>query len=485
MKNESYVKELIESQEIYPFYDSISQNYYCEMDKRVFSIYESIFKNALKSLIKNNFGELVSTSQFSEIIEELAVYCYENPLEKPLANRIYSDEKRIIYDLSATENTCVWIENGTVELAETPQLTFRRNRTFLDQVIPDFDVSAENLPELLKTHINIRNEKSLLLYTLWLTSCFMGKHVCTPILVAYGEKGASKTTLLKRSAEIISPETTGVCAMPKGSDLALRLSNSMFSAFDNISRLTVQESDMLCRSVSGAVVTKRRLYQDTEEVVMDITSIIALNGTGLVVNRSDLMERSILIPMKKIKSQQLLSEKELDRKFEEDLPKILGAIFQLVAIAFDDTTSITTGRKIRLASFYDASIRIGRALGYEDEYIDEVLMDNQKLINKESLAESIVGQTLVQLMENYTEYVGSVTDLLWDLKKVGEIHHVDKMLFPKAPNQLSRKLGEIRSNLEAEYGIRYEIVNIGTCKEIRITKKDRKTSKTSKAENSV
>lgn len=63
--------------------------------------------------------------------------------------------------------------------------------------------------------------------------------------------------------------------MPKGADgLELRLSNSYFVALDNLSSISRNVSDTIARAVTGGSVTKRALYHNTKEIVLDIKALV-------------------------------------------------------------------------------------------------------------------------------------------------------------------------------------------------------------------
>ena len=89
----------------------------------------------------------------------------------------------------------------------------------------------------------------------------------------------------------------------------------------------------------------KRHWSNQELVTTDIKSIVLLNGTELVISRSDLMERTILLPTKKLKAENIRNENEMESAFRAELPRILGACLKLVAKASNDTKY---SRKLRL-----------------------------------------------------------------------------------------------------------------------------------------
>lgn len=476
-KETNILKELIEDGIIFPS-STVDGGFWCYIKDgkagKSYPLFSDAFRVAFKAIYKKQYGEILSKNQFTYLLDELEVLAFENKLDYPLAKRICRMNEAIIYDLQEAENRCMRIAHGKCEITQTPKLLFKRTNLSLDQVAPKLSTDPATLPKMLKKHLNI-NKKTLELYCIWLVTCFI-PDIQHPILVAFGEKGSSKSTLLQRTVQILDPQIIALNSLPKPGDLELRLSSTYVCAFDNLQQLRNETSNLLCQTVTGGASAKRKFYTDSELVITDIQSIVLLNGTDLIISKSDLMERSLLIPMKKLSPERLQSEIELSQAFDAELSSILGACFQLLAMASNDTKPIETGHRTRIASFYDAAIRVGRALGFEDIYTDKLLWINQKRINQEALSDSVIAQCLNELMLEETEYKNSVTGLLNDIKEIGEELGIPLSEFPKQPNQMSKRLNELKSNLESEYGISYKICNIGRYKEIRITKKQESDS---------
>lgn len=471
------VTELMED-EILVSFSTPAGGYFCNLRQddssiKTFSINSKEFVLALKYYYKTNYQAMLTGVQIDKAIDILEMSAYENRLPYDLANRVFCcEDGDIYYDLNADENTIVWLHDGVCELAETPDMTFWRQKTYQNQVDPDLTADPLQLPELIARHVNLADEKDILMFCVYLVTCFVGMQINHPLLICYGQKGASKSTTLRRIEKIVDPKVIDLCSIPKSTEsLELRLFNSYLLTLDNVSYLKRDVSDLLARAVTGGAVTKRKLYENTEEVVMNIHAIVAVNGISLVAKESDLLDRSILLNLERLDERHIRTETELDQAFEKDRPAILGCCFQLAATACNDKKLVKTGKKTRMADFFEMAVKVGRALGKRDRDIADILWDNQKKINGEVLNENLVAQCLLQVMEGRTIYKNAVAVLFKDIKAVAESNSISTCLLPQKPNKLSQKLNEIKSNLEQEYGIFYEIVNVGDYKEIRIHKK--------------
>lgn len=469
------IKELIEQNKCSAFRTSNGQ-YYFRMNEEerttMFALSSKELRLFLKSFFLQKYDEMPNDGQISDIISYLEAIAYRNLIDHKSYKRIYNDGKKYMYDLNKDKSTVISISKGRCKLVKISSNYFMRTSMFVNQVEPDFSVNPECLPELVEKHFHFPSDNETILFSIYLVTCFWGLNINHPILAIYGQKGASKSTTLRRLEQIVDPKCIDLCGMPKNADdLALRLSNSYMAVFDNLPTLRRNTSDNLARAVTGGTFTKRALYENTAEIALDIHSVIAINGVDLSVKESDLLDRALLLELRRLKPEELRTEQELKEAFEEDLPQILGCCFQLLAKAMYDDEPIQITQKTRMVDFFEAAIRVGRALGYEDDDISYLLWNNQSNINKEVLDNNLVAQCIIELMKNRKSYKCSMTELLGDIQDIAVANNVNISMLPKLPNQLSRRLNSIKSNLSQECGIDYTIVNVGTFKEIRINKK--------------
>ena len=178
----------------------------------------------------------------------------------------------------------------------------------------------------------------------------------------------------------------------------------------------------------------------------------------------------MILELERIEPDEMKSEKELWDSFEKDRPQILGCIFQTLAGYFQIGEDIDVKEKIRLADFHIACVRVGEVLGISEKEVSDLLWENQKNVNRHSLDEDIVACCLLELMSKTEEYVNSMTGLLRDLGEIANNNSIVSTVLPKTPNHLTIRMNKIKSNLQAEYGITYNIANVGAFKQITIQK---------------
>ena len=124
-----------------------------------------------------------------------------------------------------------------------------------------------------------------------------------------------------------------------------------------------------------------------------------------------------------------------------------------------------------MADNFELMVKAGRFLGLDDEEVSELIWKNQSKVNKVTIEDNSAAMCLLQFMEDREDYCGSVKDLWESLQQVAELNNIGKAFLPSQPNVLSRRLNQVKSNLEQEYGIFYEIKNSGPHHKITIQKK--------------
>ena len=92
------------------------------------------------------------------------------------------------------------------------------------------------------------------------------------------------------------------------------------SSFDNVSYISDEHSDTLCRAVTGGRDTKRKLYEDDEDIIYSYKRIISLNGIVNAATKPDLLDRGLIIELDSISKQERELLKRIRRKFQSIKP---------------------------------------------------------------------------------------------------------------------------------------------------------------------
>lgn len=414
--------------------------YYCLTDNQqgntaAYPLYDNEFRKELKKLYYNQFNEVLSVQEVQSAVEIIEIIGTDTTEEVEVCKRVFSNSYQYAYELNREEGTAVWIEDGEVSIEKTSGIIFRHAANYANQIEPNLKVQPEKLLDYMRKHFNLSSDREIKLLTLYLVTSLWGLRINHPILVLTGEKGFSKSSSFKKLEELIDPKSSELgSGIPRGSDgLEVRLYNGYF-------------------------VT----------IVLDLKAIVAVNGVSLVAKESDLLDRSVILTLKRIAPDKVLTEEELWAEFEKDRPKMLGACFNVLAAALNDMEEVQVRNKIRMADFHVACVKVGRVLGISEEEVSDILWENQKNINRRTLDEDVVALCVIELMQGRNKYVNSMSGLLIDLLDIADKNGMPSTVIPKTANHLRSRLDKTKSNLQSEYGITYHVKNIGTFKQITI-----------------
>lgn len=441
-----------------------SDTYICSFpvggQTKTFLLHSQEFKRAFKSFWYRKFSEQLREYQLTHIIEFLEIAGYDKKLDYTLTNRIYNDNKgQILYDLNCDTEELVCIENGECYLAKSDEPYFLRSSNFKNQVTPNFNFTKKpkKLLNFIDKHFCLGSDKKIKLLSIYIVACLTGMSFNKPLLVLKGEKGSSKSSTLRKLELIIDPKRSGLCSFPKSRDgLALRLANSFFTCFDNLSYLSQNDSDLLAISITGGSTSDRALYENTAERICNIHSIVAINCIGMVVRSADLLDRTLLIQLARIPSDKIQTEESMWNSFNSDLPKILGCAFGALAQAMVIESKPETIKRVRMADFHEFSIKVGSVLGLPEAEVNQLLFENQRELSIDAVYCNPAALCLIEFMKDKEQYEDEPSRCLAELKHIAKKLGIDSYLLPRDAARLTSTLEKVKSELYKVYGISFQ-----------------------------
>jgi hypothetical protein len=385
-----------------------------------------------------------------------------------LHKRVALGKGAFYYDLCDENWRVVKITKNVCKILKKSLPRFTRTRSMKAQVKPLFDGDIN----LLRKHMRFVTEADWIICLVYIVSCYIPE-IPHPILVLAGEKGASKTTTLKMLKAIIDPSMRELLAMPNNNqDLALTLANQYMPCFDNLETLSTEKSNLLCMASTGGGISKRMLYSNDEEITLSFKRCVAMNGINVVATRADLLDRAIILTLDRIPKGQRKQEKKVWDEFNKDLPNIVGGAMKALSTAMSIYPKVEKANLPRMADFAAWGYAIAEALGIGGDKFFEAYERNQDHANVQAIESNPVAVSIVALMATNDKWKGTVTELYQKLGVVATLEKINttSKQWPNAPHALSRRLNEIRSNLE-QVGITFSIKHMGDARRITLVKK--------------
>ena len=127
------------------------------------------------------------------------------------------------------------------------------------QALPEPRRSQGALDDL-RCLLNVHSEQDFRLVVAWLTASLRPEGPF-PVLAVDGEQGSAKSTFCRMLRRLVDPNRADLRALPQDErDLRIAASNARVVASDNLSRLSPEMADALCRVATGGGFGEREYY---------------------------------------------------------------------------------------------------------------------------------------------------------------------------------------------------------------------------------
>jgi hypothetical protein len=220
--------------------------------------------------------------------------------------------------------------------------------------------------------------------------------------------------------------------------------------FDNISSLSQEMSDALCRLSTGSGYSTRSLYTNTEEIILQATRPICLNGITEFANKADILDRSLIFKLSPIPKSNRKEEKVFWAEFEEVRPKMLGLLLDGVSMALKNLPNVTLDELPRMADFARFATASEEAFGWSHGSFMEAYLRNHEIGLEVSLEADPVAQAILDW--DVGSWFGTATELLDELGRHASETTTRSQFWPKTPALLSSKIRRLIPSLR-EVGI--------------------------------
>jgi hypothetical protein len=365
--------------------------------------------------------------------------------ERIVAVRLADHDGVLYLDMGDAGWRVIAIRPGTWSIcdpAEVP-IRFRRPRGMEALAEPVRAASLAPLADLF----NVGEESDRQLIIGWLIGCLYPRGP-RPVLQLLGEQGTAKSTLARILRSILDPNTVPLRTQPKEEgDLLIAAGNSLMVALDNLSEIKPWLSDALCRLATGGGLSKRELYTDAEEVLLDAQRPVLLTAISEVATASDLLDRCITVTLPPIPSEARKTEAEIALLVARARPLILGALLDAAAAALLRLPTVTLARTPRMADFATWVEAAAPSFGWEPGAFVDALEANRRTADAVAIEAIPLGPVLIRFMAAHDGWQGSATELLAALNEVASEEVRKERGWPKQANQLSNQLRRLAPNL--------------------------------------
>jgi hypothetical protein len=386
-----------------------------------------------------------------DALSTLAARAYFEGKKYPVFIRIGELNGKLYYDLGDDSWRVVEIDADGWRILDKSPVKFIRPSGYKAQLMP---VRGGNFEELRK-FVNVTSDDDWVLFVGWLVSSYRASGPYA-ILSLAGTQDAAKSTTTKMIRLLVDPSTALVRAQPKEErDLMVGGKNNWLLAFDNLSHISESLSDALCRISTGGGQANRENYTNGKEYLFDVMRPVVMNGIEELATRPDLADRTINVFLPSLSDDKRKDEKVLYAEYMEAIPRILGAVFDVLSVAIRNLPHTKLEKSPRMADVAKFITAAEPGLGWQSGQFVDVYQEYRQTARINALEASHVGTALLSLMEHNSRWEGSATDLLGTLDHRVP-HTVKRKNFPSSARAMSGALRRIIPNLK-EVGIEVEM----------------------------
>jgi hypothetical protein len=380
------------------------------------------------------------------------------------------DHNTLYYDPTTEDWSCIKMTSQGWEIIprHPDNVLFTRFKQ-LPQVIPVRGYP----PEIMNNYLDLMHIKgcaSRLLVKVMLIASFI-PDIGHPITVPNGEQGGVKSTYCRYHKRIVDPCAVELLTIPKDrNEFVQHMHHNYVVVYDNVRIVPKWFSDEICKAVTGAGNSKRKLYTDDDDIAYNYKRCILVNGINNVLTEPDALDRSIMLDFTRISDEKRREEAEVDAEFEAMKPALLGYVLDILVKALNIKPTIKLGRKPRMADFAVWGEAIARAMGCKELEFLEAYYSVLERQNVDAVEATLVGPAIVNFVSIWSkgtaEWQGSPDSLLDELRKVAEAFRIDTRdsMWPKKGNSLTRKLKPLLPDLRQGYDIDITITRDNTGK---------------------
>lgn len=411
-------------------------------------ISETRFKNWLRKTVRKKHDVILR----SQLIDEVA-----NTL---IADAEFDGQ---IIDLGlrtavAKDDDLTWYYDLTNESYELIEITAENWKTSKKAIIfrrfdhqkpQDYPASSEDYPpNIFDQFMDLLNvkEQSRLILKCYIISLFI-PNLPRAVLMVHGEQGTAKSMLEELIKMLVDPSLIKTLSFPNDTaELIQQLSHHYLTYYDNLSHIPEWISDLLCRAVTGAGFSKRRLYTNNQDVVYSIMRAIGFNGINLAATKPDLLDRGLIIQTDTIPRSNRRKIKEIWSKFYTIRPQLLAYILDTLVKVLrwkkgNQNLEVITEFP-RMADWAEWCEIISRCMGEKDDAFINAYNENIILQTEEVIEGSDLAIAIRELAFREQKWSGTPTELLTWLNIIADANNIDRRnkYWPKTAARLSRSL---------------------------------------------
>jgi hypothetical protein len=408
-------------------------------------------------------GKWPSATAVAEVSSYAFAMASDQPAEEVPMRCHWNRDTQVLYlDVCDSDGTVIRIDRSGTRVDDAPT-AFRRSRTSAPLPWPAEGVAGAADLEVLWELVPVCKADRPIVLGLLLVAWMTG--TAQPIVLLVGPQDAGKTSTGRFLLSLVDPTTNERGGtMPKDErEWKARVSNTRVVLVDNLSTITAETSDLLCKVATGGEATSRALYTDDEAHISNLKVPVWLTSIDPGVLRNDLASRIVPGELEALTAERRVAESELAARQDEARPTITHGLFWLMSEVLKLWPDINKQNLEHRMGDYAIIVRcIDEVLGTEGS---KRLVEHARDLAEDVIEGDPIAQILLKLVEKAE---GAGDDLPTDVtteallercntlrqQMTGIGYHAGDKSWPRTPKVFSSRLMRIEPALLKAHGVK-------------------------------
>lgn len=232
------------------------------------------------------------------------------------------------------------------------------------------DLSLDSLFEDCFDNLNeLKPEHAMALVKAWLVFLlFRDDAISKPILALFGQPGSGKSTLFRRIYALLYGGQKAINSITSADDFDHAVATDPLVVFDNVDTWVSWLPDKLALSAASSDLVKRKLYTDSDIVVLKRQALVGITAHNPKFRREDIVDRLVMLTFHRLAEFQ--PEGDILKHVLTRRDQLWGALLKAAQATLATPQPASTDvPRFRVSDFARIGLRIARGNGFENDFI--------------------------------------------------------------------------------------------------------------------
>ncbi|MEA4811176.1 MAG: hypothetical protein VB108_01245 [Anaerolineaceae bacterium] len=417
--------------------------------------------------------ELTGINPASTVFAALSNACKSaailNAEIKPVVRLAYYDNDSKVLWVSRFDGSVYCLGGDKIEMKDNGDgPVIFEDLSIWEPYEPDL-VDTQDATDIISEIPNWSDGRYSWAYKVWTQSLFFNELCPTkPMMVLLGEKGSGKSMALRLLLRLLFGQWSQVSGVPvKPDDFSVTASHYHLYAMDNLDTLEPWLQDKLARISTGAMDEYRKLYTSKDMGILKYRCWIAVTArTPDTLRRDDLADRLLLLPLSRVDDE----DRRRESLFLAEIDSLRGAWWGDLLTSLNgivkqlQDTDLPATSALRMAD-WEALGRLMSIQADREDLWDEIVAE-LKSAQGNFLAD---GEIVIEAIDTWLTSI-SPTSMRQNTQRwvtARELYTESQQLlfagnkpdsdWPRSVKAFGRRLLNIKSVLEARYGLKTQL----------------------------